>query len=53
MIRDVKIIRTREYPWIKPATSRKWILKMDIRYPHVNGAGTGIIVSVPVDIRTR
>jgi len=34
-IRDVKKIRTRGYPWIKPATGRKWILKMDTRYPWV------------------
>jgi len=61
MSRDVKKIRTREYLRIKPVTSRKRILKMDTRYrryeyflyPHVNGAGTGIIVSVPVDTHTR
>jgi len=33
--RDVKKIRTRGYPRIKPATSRKQILKMDTRYPRV------------------
>jgi len=33
--RDVKNIRTRGYPRIKPATGRKWILKMDTRYPWV------------------
>jgi len=34
-IRDVKKIRIREYPQIKPATSRKRILNMDTRYPWV------------------
>jgi len=59
MIRDVKNICTREYLRIKPATGRKWILKMDTHgyeyfwYPYVNGAGTDIIVSVPVDTRIR
>ena len=33
--RDVKKIRTRGYPWIKPATGKKRILKMDTRYPRV------------------
>jgi len=62
--RDVKKIRTCGYLQIKSATSRKRILKMDTRalptgtggyflYPHVNGVGTNIIVSVPVDTRTR
>jgi len=61
IIRDVKKIRIRGYPQITSATGRKQILKMYTRYceygyfwyPHVNGAGTGIIISVPVDIRTR
>jgi len=35
MNRDVKNIRTRGYPWIKPAMDRKWILKMDTRYPRL------------------
>jgi len=60
MLRDVKKIRIRRYPWIKPATNRKQILKMIpatrgygyFLYPHVNGTSTGIIVSVPVDTRT-
>jgi len=33
--RDVKKICTRGYLQIKPATGRKWILKMDTRYPRV------------------
>jgi len=33
--RDVKNIRTRGYPRIKPAMGKKWILKMDTRYPWV------------------
>jgi len=33
--RDVKKIRTRRYPRIKPATNRQWILKIDIHYPRV------------------
>ena len=59
--RNVKNIRTNEYPRIKPAISKKWILKMDTSYPrygyflypHVNGTGTGIMVSVSVDTHTR
>jgi len=35
MTRDVKKIRTRGYPRIKPATGRKWILKVDTRYLRV------------------
>jgi len=35
LTRDVKKIRTRRYPWIKPATGKKQILKMDIRYLRV------------------
>ena len=35
IIRDVEKIRTRGYLRIKPATGRKWILKMDTRYPRV------------------
>ena len=35
MNRDVKKIRTHGYPRIKPATDRKWILKMNTRYPRV------------------
>jgi len=30
ILRDVKKIRTRGYPRIKPAMGRKWILKMNI-----------------------
>jgi len=33
--RDVKKIRTRGYPQIKPVTGRKRILKIDTRYPCV------------------
>jgi len=33
--RDVKNIYTRRYPQIKSITGRKWILKMDIRYPRI------------------
>jgi len=33
--RDVKKIRTCGYLRIKPATGRKWILKLDTRYPRV------------------
>ena len=35
VFRDVKNIRTRGYPRIKPATDRKQILKIDTRYPWV------------------
>jgi len=35
LIRDVKKIRIRGYPRIKPATGKKLILKMDTRYPWV------------------
>jgi len=35
MGRDIKNIRTRGYPRIKPAMDKKWILKMDTRYPWV------------------
>jgi len=35
VIRDVKKIGIRWYPRIKLAMDRKWILKMDTRYPWV------------------
>jgi len=35
MYRDVKNICTRGYPRIKLAMGKKWILKMDTRYPWV------------------
>jgi len=46
-----KKIRIRGYPQIKFTTGKKWILKVDTRYPqvrvfHVNGADMNIIVSV-------
>jgi len=54
---DVKKIRIRGYLRIKPVTDRKWIPTTCgygyFWYPHVNGVGTSIIVSVLVDTRTR
>jgi len=35
MTRDFKNIHTRGYSRIKPAMDKKWILKMDTRYPWV------------------
>jgi len=60
VFRDVKKIHIYEYPRIKSITGWKWVLKMDtydngyeyFLYSHVNEAGTGIIVSVLVDIHT-
>ena len=52
---------TCRYSQIRSVIGKKWILKIDIAsngykyflYPHVNGAGTDIIVFILVDICTR
>jgi len=57
LARDVKKIRTCEYPRIKPSTGRKQILKMDTRYPRIRvffiHAGTSIFYTCMLTGRVR